>query len=237
MKAVAILGDSLACPRPWEGIPIAGTYAYLLQQHAAGGLYVMNWSAGDTTSERLTSEGFLRTYVAGVDLHAAVIHVGICDCAPRLMNGVERVIGAFAARAPIVGGAFRSYINMKKRYRFQLTRLFPRTLVSVDDFEQNLLRLVAALRSRSPETKIIFINIAAPGESLVAKSYQVRENILRYNEAIARICAQPNCALIDLYERTQAHPEWIAASDGHHIRPEAHRWLARELAALFGYGD
>lgn len=231
MKPVLVVGDSLGCPRPSEGVGLAETYAYKLQEALGSSYYVLNLSVGENNSRKINNETFLRNYVEGSTPEIVIIQIGIVDCAPRLMSLLERFIGGVASRVPGLRGIFALYARLKARYRHRLTRWFPRTLVTLKEYHANMNRFVSALR-RLPSVKHVFvINIADVSEALAAKSYGIRRNIGLFNDTLASLesCNAPHVIVIDLNQATAENPHWITPADGHHIYGDAHAWIAGQI--------
>ena len=91
--------------------------------------------------------------------------------------------------------------------------------------------LIKCLLALPAMNKIMLLNIAAPGAYLVERSFGIRDNIMRFNEAISAIVQNHpgRVELIDLNAATTANPGWLMEDDGHHIGPAAHRWIAQCL--------
>ena len=230
-EIVVIIGDSLGAPRPWVGVDLKRTYGLQLAAYLGGEFFVANYSAGDNSSARSSKESFLRTYVRASDISYAVIHLGIVDCAPRLLSNFERLLGAVASRSEIFNFFFKLYVSFKSRHRYWLTKRFPRTLVPLPAFEANYRRLINELISTNPIKNIFLLEVAYPGSFLIEKSFNILGNINAYNDVIHRVAAE-NPSLIDVigvFQQTKAHPDWITPEDGHHILPEAHDWIAQQL--------
>lgn len=235
MKSTTILlGDSLACPRPWEEIYLYDTYGCQVQTLLGPGHYVFNWSKGENSTKKVLAESFLRTYVRAAKADYAIIQLGIVDCAPRLMSNFERIIGGIATRLPFFREVFKSYADLKARHRYQLTKLFPMSLVPQDKFYENYNLLIAEILAWNNIKQIFLINIAYPGEILIKRSYGIIQNIQAYNRIIAELHEKykGSTHLIDFYSKTLDNPQWITVSDGHHILKPAHDWLAKTIATL-----
>jgi lysophospholipase L1-like esterase len=230
-EVVIIIGDSLGAPRPWVGVGLKRTYALQLAAFLGGKFFVANYSAGDNSTTRSLKESFLRTYVRSSNISYAVIQLGIVDCAPRLLSNFERLLGGVAARSQFFNIFYKRYVSLKSRHRFWLTKHFPRTLVSLSDFEANYRRLIDEVVSTNPVNKIYLLDIAYPGVILLEKSYNILGNIHAYNEAIQRVAAEHPTLIeiISIFQQTSANRDWITPEDGHHILPNAHDWIAREL--------
>ncbi|MDP3559728.1 MAG: SGNH/GDSL hydrolase family protein [Legionellaceae bacterium] len=223
-----IVGDSLACARPWEGVDLHSTYATQLQKILGANHTILNVSAGENTTKKSTSKKFFRTYINGTNPHFAIIHLGIVDCAPRLMSNFERLIGAITSRLPFFRNLFKAYAKLKGRHRFFLTKLFPMTLIPKNIFQKNYKYLIYEILKNNNTKKIYLINIASPGSTLLMRSYGIQENIKAYNAVIEELhqIFQEKTIFIDLYDKTYKNPHWITSSDGHHIKKPAHDWLA-----------
>jgi lysophospholipase L1-like esterase len=230
-EIVVIIGDSLGAPRPWVGVDLKRTYALQLAAFLGGEFFVANFSASDNSSARSVNESFLRTYIRKADISYAVIHLGIVDCAPRLLSSFERLMGAVAARSRFFNFFFKRYVSLKSRYRFWLTKRFPRTLVPLPTFEANYRCLINELISTNPIRNIYLLDVAYPGGVLLEKSFNILGNINAYNDAIRRVAAEHPALIevVSVFEQTRANPGWITPEDGHHILPDAHDWIARQL--------
>lgn len=234
MHALVIIGDSISCPRPSEDIGLRQTYAWKLQEKLQPDFYVVNWAASDNNSRRATSSGFLATYLRSSDATYAVVQLGIVDCAPRLMSNLERLIVGLASRVPGLRILNAAYVRAKARHRFALTKWFPRTLVPRQEYETNMRRLIGELLEQSRMRKVFVVNIAQAGAVLLERSYGIAENISSYNEVLASIVSSDpkRLHMVNIGEKTQEHPEWITRSDGHHLRSEAHAWIADAIACV-----
>jgi acyl-CoA thioesterase I len=230
-RVVLIIGDSLACPRPWIGVDLTSTYGYLLYQELAGRYFVANFAEGDNSTRRSIRKAFIRTFVEQGSASYAIIQLGIVDCAPRLLTNFERILGAIAVRTHFLNQLFTLYIQIKSRYRYSLTRIFPKTLISVKEFEANYRTLLLEVIANNPVKKIFLVGIVCPGQVLREKSYGIDANIDEYNKRLKSLCDEmPNILeYIDLHLVTKENPEWITADDGHHIHREAHDWIAKNI--------
>lgn len=230
-EIIVIIGDSLGAPRPWVGVNLKRTYALQLAAFLGGDFFVANFSASDNSSARSVKESFLRTYIRNADISYAVIHLGIVDCAPRLLSSFERLMGAVAARSRFFNFFFKHYVSMKSRHRYWLTKHFPKTLVTLPTFEANYRRLINELISTNPVRNIYLLDVAYPGSVLLEKSFNILGNINAYNDVMRRIAAEhPKLVeVVSVFEQTKTNPGWITPEDGHHINPDAHDWIARQL--------
>lgn len=233
MRPIIVIGDSLACPRPHEGVGLQQTYAYKLQEKLGPRYYVVNLSAGENNSRKINSAGFQRTFIRSSNAEIVIIQIGIVDCAPRLMSLIERFIGGIAARISWLSPIFTAYARLKSRYRYRLTRLFPRTLVGRGEYVSNMERFITELERLETLRRIYIIDIADVTDALASKSYGIRENIRLFNGALIELASRipSRVTVIGLNEATSVHPHWITEEDGHHIRAAAHDWIADRIAS------
>lgn len=231
-RTVIIVGDSLGAPRPWEGVGLQSTYAFLLGRKLGGDNFIANYSASDNSTARSIKESFVRTYVRAASANYAVVHLGIVDCAPRLLSSFERAIGFVANRVAPFRPVFRAYVRLKSHYRYDLTRLFPRTLVPKEQFESNYRKLLSEIIEHNPIEKIFLINIAYPGAVLTERSYNILGNIEAYNAVIASFRSEfpGKIEIVDIFSKTAEQRDWITPDDGHHIFPPAHAWIADSIS-------
>lgn len=231
-RTIIIVGDSLGCPRPWEGVDLKTTYAFQLDELLGGANFVANYSASDNSSARSIKEAFLRTYVRAAGANYAIVQLGIVDCAPRLLGTFERGIGFLANRVAPLRPLFRAYVGFKSRHRYRLTRMFPRTLVPIAQFASNYRTLLSELIAHNPIETIYLVNIAYPGAILTERSYHILENIAAYNAVIAsfQTVFPGKICIVDLFARTAERRDWITPEDGHHLFPAAHDWIAATIS-------
>lgn len=231
MKNLIILGDSLACPRPWEGVGSMNTYASIIQQELKGSVYVHNLAYGDRCSADYVTESFVKTYVKSANACYVVLQLGIVDCAPRLLTTLERAVGYLARKTKLSDSIFNYYIRWKSKHRMFFTKWFPMTRVKVNAYESNMERIIENFSENNDVECFFIINIAYPGEGLISKSFGIIENIKKYNCVLDAISLRSDgkVKVIDLYSETRINKDWITIDDGHHIKSEAHSWVADSI--------
>ena len=231
MRNIVVIGDSLACPRPWIGLGQDDIYASLIQRALGGDAHVINLASGDRSTRHYTSDAFTKTYVDKSATDILITQLGIVDCAPRLMTLVERGIGFVCRKTRITNAAFQSYVAWKSARRMFFTRLFPNIMVRKDEFERNMRLILENYFSKGGAKRAILINIAYPGEHLTKRSYDVLRIIESYNEVLARIAAEDpeRVMVIDVFAITRDRRSLITIEDGHHLTAEAHKILAQSL--------
>ena len=231
MKNLLIIGDSLACPRPWVGIGSNETYGSRIQQALSEKVYVISLARGSMTTRDYVTDSFIKQYVCSGSVSYLVIQLGIVDCAPRLMTVFERFIGFALSKNGFGKLIFGVYTKWKSKHRMFFTRWFPHVLVELEEYRSNLDSIVVEYTARNPIEKIILVNIAYPGRSMAEKSWGILENIGKYNEVIASLRNERNSSVsvIDLFGMTKDNQHWITKDDGHHITVDAHKWISSQI--------
>ena len=232
MKNLLILGDSLSCPRPWEGVGGFNTYAYILQRHLENRIYVQNLAYSDRCTSDYLTESFVKTYIKSAHASYIVMQLGIVDCAPRLLTTFERAIGFLARKLKITRNLFSMYVRWKSKHRLFFTKWFPLTRVDLAQYEKNVRNIIEVSSKNNSLDTFYIINIAYPGEFLISRSYGILPNIVQYNQVLDKISSDSlfNVKIIDLFSVTNLNRTWVTREDGHHITSEAHLWIAEQIS-------
>ena len=214
-KRIVILGDSLGMPRP--DIKLEETYPYLLQQKLSQAyVYAKHKRANDSAvqSQHLNLQDDLQY----MDADILVIHLGIVDCAPRLFS-----------RRQQHSLQYLKFINrfiiafMSKRRMF-FTKHFPKVYVNIDDFEENMQKLILA--GKKYAKRVLVVNIADTTESNKQRSYGFENNIREYNRVLSCLSEKHGVELIDFFSLTT---EAMLLDDGIHLSVEGNSVLAEIL--------
>jgi lysophospholipase L1-like esterase len=177
-RKIIITADSTAMPRP--GLPYEKTWIYMLKESMPG-YDIMDRSARGSTAFRLAAEGgggfdLLETYSPA----AAIVQVGMNDCAPRLFD--KRSL-EFRAVSRYMPPAIRDrYIARVKRVRGRNPEI---TETSPEDFERYIDGYCG--RAQSTGCGIVLIKIMAANSLMRSKSPRCSDNILKYNSIIEKI--------------------------------------------------
>ena len=86
---ITILGDSLALHRIDEGIEIFDTYELLLKEMLGNKFHIINKSRRGNTTNNQVGKQYLYDEVLYTHASYVIIHLGICDCAPRIISKKE----------------------------------------------------------------------------------------------------------------------------------------------------
>lgn len=234
MKNIVIIGDSLACPRPWIGLGQRDTYASLIQHAAGARAHVINLAAGERSTQYYASSSFAKTYIEDSDTDTLIVQLGIVDCAPRLMTFLERGVGVVCRKNRLTNALFMKYVAFKSKHRRFFTKHFPNIKVKRPEFERNVQIILNRYLSTGGAKSVIVINIAYPGAHLTERSFGVLQIIESYNDVLAQAAAAypEKVQVVDLFGITREAPELITSEDGHHITKDAHKILADKILAM-----
>lgn len=233
MKNIFIIGDSLACPRPWIGLGQNATYASLLQKAVGSKAHVINLAGGFRNTRHYANASFIKTNVEQSQTDTMIMQLGIVDCAPRLMTFAERGIGFVCAKTQITNAIFQKYINFKSKHRYFFTRRFPNITVKDVEFSRNIQTIIDSYLTKGQARQVFILNIACPGPHMTERSFGIMKIIQAYNDILAKAAQQApdRIKIIDVFVMTQANPELITSEDGHHITPRAHQLIAEKIIA------
>jgi lysophospholipase L1-like esterase len=234
MKNVVIIGDSLACPRPWIGLGQDETYASRIQRALGANAHVMNLAQGERSTRFYASEAFAKTYIERSNTDTLIMQLGIVDCAPRLMTLVERGIGFLCKKTRATNAIFKKYVSFKSKNRLFFTKYFPNIFVKKNEFEKNVKCIIKKYVEYGNANRIIIINIAYPGEHLTTRSYNVLKIIREYNDILEGIVSENigHAYLIDLFKITRDNQALITPEDGHHITSSAHEIITKSILQI-----
>jgi lysophospholipase L1-like esterase len=234
MKIVTIVSDSLGMVRPNEGrteddIYYRDLYSYKLQESLGGNYCVVHHGIRGLTTNDLNSEQYIHDYIQNSESEYAVLHIGICDCAPRLIRNSERLALKVFDK---LGLRFLSkyYIKFKSKNRLFFTKKFPYQYVNPERYYNNLRSLIRKSINIGVK-KVIVINIINTSDDNNNRNYNFRKNIRLYNEIINKVVNEnpEKVCLIDLYnESVQSLHEYIL-EDGIHITTKAHDLIAQKI--------
>ncbi|HEV7860371.1 MAG TPA: SGNH/GDSL hydrolase family protein [Pyrinomonadaceae bacterium] len=227
---VVILADSLALPRQaGEGnIPFEATYPYLLDESLRGKLahrapLIIERGMRSRTIERVLDEWFEMVQLRGAEV--VVVHIGIVDCAPRVLMPRER---AFVERLRPARLRVR-FLDFIHRHRRRIVQTRGRVYVPVLKFKAGVEEVVRRAREARVRS-LVFINIIEPPPEMEERSPGFRRNVEDYNRILRAQAAEQGVHLIDLDNLIREHggPEELTV-DGIHINHTGHKMLAQEL--------
>lgn len=223
-----IIGDSLGLPRPNRA---AGSYKGA--EHTYPWMFGYEVHAYQPTSicqRYFTTSDALDALEDDASLSqqdAAIIHLGLNDCANRMFLEEERLALSLldeALRSKIVGFA--------QKHRRAILRILPsRHYVSLDRFRHNLAVLCDKLK-RGGCQKIILATIILPPARSWAATPGVNANFAAYNEAIMAAVAANGLLLLDLDHLVSKNIDEMLIEDGMHLSDAGHTLFTREAVKL-----
>jgi acyl-CoA thioesterase I len=224
---VRVYGDSLALPRPG----VVGNderYVALLEEWwRSRGEWVelLDRSRPNQTVLQARTAWSDDNAYFGKAVDVAIVHVGICDCAPRPLKPYER---AFVSRLP--AAARESVVKLVHRFRPQLVQARTIRVVPVPEFR-------AAYRAWLPEVvanakRTYVLDIAPTNAQMEERSPGFMESIRAYNDIIRETVSELGGTLIGVHAAIAAAPnidDWVVREDGHHITPRTHRAVFEQI--------
>lgn len=225
-KIITIVGDSLSMVRPDCGMALKDLFPYKLQIKLGKDYYVIvrNRRANDTETQCMQQH--FNDDILYNDSRYLVIHLGIVDCAPRLISRKEYLVFRLLG----INYEDNFYIRFKSKHRRFFTKHFPLQRVSKERFKSNFLKLIDLVETQTAIKKVFIINIADTNETNKLRSFNLGENIQEYNEILENIVkgSKGLSVLIDIYNESKKDKE-ILLEDGMHLSLKGHDFLANAL--------
>jgi len=234
MVNITIIGDSLALSRINDRIKYQDTYYYKLSKEFNA--FVLNASVRGNSSSNIIKKEYLDEYINSfVENDFIIIHVGIVDCSPRLMNKIEKKIIQCLISIPIISIFIKTYIKIKSKNRFLFTKIFKKSEVSIDEFKLNMNKFVDIITEVNKNLKqVIIINIASPNNYIKSRSAYIEQNIQEYNSILKQIADKnknKNISIIDIYSYSKINNE-VLLDDGQHINKKGHDFIFNEIKKI-----
>jgi acyl-CoA thioesterase-1 len=235
---VIFVGDSLMNPRYPIGLRPEDTYSYSLE---------MFWRKYYSTAYARTlllpgrrlkefSGAFYDYFLpneGGAKVDVSVIHLGIIDCAPRVLSPMMYFV---IERLPkFLQKRIQSFLH-NNRPRLQKAGWSFR-FTSPKEFEDYYSRILRSLATQS--LRVYAITIVPGRESVYLHSPGLKESIILYNEIIRKLASEfENVKLIDVFKEFQSKPD-LYLTDDLHITKDGHSYIYQcvrdmELAVLQG---
>ncbi len=233
ISKLLFLGDSLLLYRPSDEIYLEDTYPYIsmneLKKHGKFEIEIRGERRNDTSTVALDEKLIYNIVSSRPDI--VVVHLGIVDCAPRLFTRVE-----YNLISHLPSMLRRLIIAFFRRNRRFFTKHFPTVYVKKEDFKRNMEKILTTIKNQNAQS--IIVNIAKPPDEKLRKSFNFMKNVIEYNKILDTLAEEYNCPIIDFYNATLKHPEYLLR-DGIHPSKEGHLYLAKEVEKQLkkrGYG-
>lgn len=224
-KKLLVLGDSLALPRPNRmDTPEKGaetTYPWHLSApdtpfHVT--LVAQRYYSTDSAVAQLCNEPDL------AHCDAAIIHLGLNDCANRMFLEHERLSLAILPEA-----LREKIVTFAQRYRRNILMKLPkRTYVPLDRFRKNL-GVITHLLQKGGCTKILLTTVLLPPSKFWQATPGLNGNFATYNHEIFAATDEVDVLAFD-FDRLAwgGGLEQTVGPDGMHLSDAGHRLFASE---------
>ncbi len=193
-------------PRP--GVSYEATWPYLLQREFSSWDWV-NLARRSSTTTRLMTDGdegadCLEFYAPD----GVILHLGICDCAPRLYPHGS-IFQHLVYHLP--GNLGRRISDLLERYRGRRTG---NALVNERQFRANLENYLR--RCKEADVAVIALEIMPVGEEMIGKNPEIVDQIEKYNRIYRDIEASSRHIKVVKTFYTTANVEQFTL-DGYHF--------------------
>lgn len=195
---ILILTDSLGCPR--KETPVEKTWVERILRKYSGDFIFYTYCEHGLSTEKLKMD-----YIMEINPDIIVCQIGIVDACRRVFS--KRFINLISVIKPL--SKMVNYIA-RKYHRF-FTSIRNLHYVNKQEFQQKIETLVSYAR------KVVFISIAPPGDSMIEKIYNVKEDVNEYNKVFLNISnGNESCIFLNPYESEPKTSKFLL-EDGHHL--------------------
>lgn len=218
-----ILGNSLVIIRPLLNSSFNDIYGFILKRYfkskGNNDVFIFGKAANHTRiqsrEERLIYD--LKQFEPDI----VILHLGISDCAPRLITESEQ----FYLQS------FPNFIRIKtitflSKYRYFFTKTFQKVYVKINDFQKYYQKILTEIKKIGAIP--IIINISKPNQKLINRSYNILGNVKRYNNVLSNLAKKNNCKLINIYSLIENEPI-LQKNDGIYLSKSGNKKLAKIL--------
>ncbi len=231
LKIITIIGDSLSLPSSEKEITYKYTYPFKLQLLLGQNEYhvALRSNGRNNVSIAALRENLDRNILFNDSMYI-IFHLGIVDCAPRLVGLFGDRILYVMTQVPVLNVLAKLFFKFQTKYRRFFTKYFPKTYISKKDFKEKYGFILREVKKTANPKKVFLINIADTSEKNKKKSYNFEKNILEYNKILEDLASENKdfCELVDLFSATRDHKE-LMLEDGIHLSKEGHEFLAQLL--------
>lgn len=208
-----LLTDSLGCPR--EEVSVDNVWTDLILSEFSDRitfytLCIYGLSVKDI-SER---------YIDYLNPDLIVCQIGIVDACRRALGVKEEKI---ISKIPLLRNAIHR-ICSKKHYALTKIRNIHRA--TPKEFSNRIDSLI-----KKASRQIVFLEIAPPGNFLINKTYNIKNDIIQYNKILCEKEDMDKIKIIKPYSQSNIKDcnEYILKSDGHHLNNQGHIMVYHEV--------
>lgn len=226
---VALIADSLALPRPGSSSARGGvrhdeTYPAQLRRLAADSGQPLELIELARRNRLMTEVPYLVEDALLYDVGDIFVHVGICDCAPRVFS---RGTHDFVAGMPnAVRNRVLGFVSKHRRTILTLRR--GGAAYTVPGAFERAVRTSIENARVAPQVRIHFLNVAPGDADLLHKSPGYEARIQAYNELLATACRETDARLIDVHASLAGRMETHSV-DGQHPNAAGNAVIARRI--------
>lgn len=219
-KRIVLIGDSLGMPRPMDAVSYEDTYPYLLM-HSRDDLEIIPRFCRANDTDRQASTQKLNDDILWLKPDIVCLHLGIVDCAPRLLGKLENKV------VSLLPSSFSSkLLRFLSKRRAWFTKVRPKVYVSQDRYEENLKIILNSVQRCN--AKSIIVGIMMPPQKLRERSYNFGRNVEVYNNILKQLSVAFKATFLDV--NSFLKPESHLCNDGIHLNQAGSALLAKKLS-------
>lgn len=220
-----IIADSLALPRP--GVGYQETWPYLLQRNFTEWDWV-GLAQRSSTSKRLVTDGDAgKDCLEFYEPNGVILHIGICDCAPRLYR-FGSICQKIVYRLPSILGRLISVLV--ERYR---GRQVSNALVRPKEFKTNFENYLQ--RCKKFDVNVIALEIMPVGQKMINKNAAIVTQIKIYNRILHELQSQFDNLYVERIFNEDCDIDSYT-TDGYHLNALGSRLTAEVLSEVIKRG-
>ena len=222
---MVILGDSMTYERKHLN-SFEENYNFLLKNYLkTKGNHDVFLLARAANHCKVQSKKFKILYdVKQFEPHIVIIHLGFPACAPRLFTESEQF---YFQSLPFF--LRKESLEFLSRHRYYFTKTFPKVYVKLSEFKIYYQKLLNEIKKLGAIP--IIINIMKPNAELIHRSWNILENVQKYNKVLCHLSKKNHCTLIDVYSMIDKEPA-LRWEDGIHLTAEGHKKLTELLIRI-----
>ncbi len=209
---VLLLTDSLGCPR--EEINVKDTWTdKLIRDLTNYNMYFYTYCVRGLYSKKVPDE-----YIRDLNPDIVISQIGIVDASRRAMHySLNRIIQHIPGISKCV-----NYFCSKHHY--SITRLLNIHYASQNDLRTMYLNII-----EKTTAKLIILAIAPCGSVLKGKTYDIENDINRYNKVAEALAATNSERVVFLDPYINTNPDDLFISDGHHLNENTNNTVYEKL--------
>lgn len=225
-KIIGIAGDSLSMVNSEEELLYEELYPYRLQMKLGEEFHLIVRNRRANNSSLQFNWLNLHDDILCNNSRYQVIHIGISDCAPKLISRPEDIV----MRLLGMGGYRNFYIRFKSRHRRFFTKLFRFQKVPLDKFIKNFTHAINEIREKTKIKKVFVLGICDTNDLKKRRSFNIEKHINDYNNALMSVVNlnKDLSEYIDMYSQSRKDMS-IMFKDGMHINQKGHELIASIL--------